>query len=141
MKKNIVVFTCGCYDLFHAGHLKTLEEAKRLGNYLIVGISSDKVIRDSKGPNRPIISQKKRVKIISSIEHVDEIIVGNNNNFVDFIIKRKPDIYLKGGDYNINSINQEERKAVESYGGKIYFTKYIKGSSTTKIVNKIKNKK
>lgn len=134
------IFTCGCYDLFHAGHLKTLEEAKKYADYLIVGISSDKVIRKSKGKSRPIISQSKRVKIISAIGYVDEVIVGNKKDFVDFIKKRKPDIYFKGGDYNINTINQDERKAVESYGGKIMFSKYIKGVSTTKIVKEIKRK-
>jgi len=134
------VFTCGCFDLFHAGHLKTLEEGKKLGDYLIVGISSDNVIRKAKGKGRPIISQDKRVKIISAIGYVDEVIVGNKKDWVEFILKRKPDIYLKGGDYNINTIHQGERKAIEKYGGKICFTKYLKGSSTTKIVKEIKEK-
>jgi len=135
------VFTCGCFDLFHAGHLKTLEEGKLLGDYLIVGISSDKVIRKSKGKGRPIINQEQRIKIISAIGYVDEVIVGNKKDFVGFILKRKPDIYLKGGDYNINTIHQGERKAVESYGGKIYFTDYIKGSSTTRIIEEIKDER
>lgn len=132
------VFTCGCYDLFHAGHLETLLYAKEIGDYLIVGISSDKVIKKSKGKGRPIIKQDLRVKIISAFNFVDEVVIGRKKNFVDFILERKPDIYLKGGDYNLETIDQDERKAVESYGGKIVFAPYIDGISTTKIIEDIK---
>lgn len=133
-----VVFTCGCYDLFHVGHLQTLVEAKKYGDYIIVGISSDVVIKKNKGKGRPIINQEQRAKIISKIAGVDEVVIENKKDFVDFILKRKPDIYLKGGDYNIETIHQGERKAVESYGGKIKFTKLIKDTSTTKIIRNIK---
>lgn len=138
MKKKVIVFTCGCYDLFHVGHLQTIVEAKKLGNYVIVGISSDSVIKKAKGYGRPIIPQKQRVKIISEIGAVDEVIIGKNKDFVDFILDRKPDIYLKGGDYNINKINQDERKAIESYDGKIMFTKHIRKTSTTNIIEEVR---
>ena len=87
MKKKIVVFTCGCFDLFHAGHLKVLEESKKFGDYLIVGISSDNVIRKAKGKGRPIIPQDKRVKIVSALGFVDEVVIGTKKTFVDLILK------------------------------------------------------
>ena len=132
------VFTCGCYDLFHVGHLQTIVEAKKLGDYVIVGISSDRIVKKTKGKGRPIIPQKQRVRIIAAIAGVNEVVVGRRKDFVDFILKRKPDIYVKGGDYNINTIHQGERKAVESYGGKIMFTKFIKKLSTTKIIEDVR---
>ena len=138
--KKVIVFTCGCYDLFHIGHLETLKEARKFGDYIIVGISSDEVIKKAKGEGRPIMGQEERAKIIAEITGVDEVIVGKNKDFVDFILNKKPDVYLKGGDYNINTINQDERKAVESYGGKIMFSKFIKRRSTTKIIDEIKYK-
>lgn len=110
-----------------------------MGDHVIVGISTDEVIRKAKGEGRPIIPQDKRVQIISAISGVDEVVVGGKINFVDFILRRKPDIYLKGGDYTLETINQNERRAVESYGGKIMFTDYIKDASTTRIVKEIKD--
>ena len=133
-----VVFTCGCYDLFHEGHLETLKEAKKLGDYLIVGISPDYIVRKAKGVQRPIINQEARVKIISAIKEVDEVVLGTEDDFVNFIYERKPDIYLKGGDYNINTINADERFAMGTYGGEIAFSKLVEGANTTKIIKGIK---
>lgn len=132
------IFTCGCFDLFHVGHLLTLVEAQKKGNYVTVGISSDEVIRKSKGEGRPIIPQNKRALIISAITGVDEVVIGHKENFVDWILKNKPDVYIKGGDYNIDTICQKERKAIESYGGEIVFTELMKDVSTTKIVEEIR---
>ena len=131
------VFACGCYDLFHVGHLETLNYAASFGD-LTVGLSSDEVIKKAKGSDRPIIIQEDRLKIIASYNFVKKIIIGTKKNFVDFIMQEKPDIYVKGGDYNLDTIDQDERRAVESYGGEIKFAKFIEGKSTTKIKDKIK---
>jgi rfaE bifunctional protein nucleotidyltransferase chain/domain len=143
MKKKIVVFTAGCFDLFHPGHLYTLLEASKMGDKLIVGISDDKIVRDSKGPRRPIYKQKDRAFIIGCYDFVDKVIVGHKKTFIDVINKIKPDIYVKGGDYNstdkCNSNLQKEIDAVRKHGGEIKFTKYIKEYSTTKILKKIIN--
>ncbi len=134
------VFTCGCYDLFHEGHLETLKEAKKLGDYLIVGISPDNVIKKTKGDDRPIMSLEARIKILSSMKEVDEVVVGTEDDFVNFIYERQPDVYLKGGDYDINTINQDERFAMGTYGGEIAFARLIEDTNTTKIIEGIRKK-
>jgi len=109
------VFTCGCFDIIHPGHIQYLKEAKKLG-YLIVSITSDKqFIREKK--RKPVFTQQQRKEIIESISYVDKVIISENH--LKKIIELKPDIYVKGGDYNMNTINQQEKKYVESYGGKI----------------------
>lgn len=140
MKKK-VVFTAGCFDLFHPGHLSTLLAARKMGDVLIVGISDDKIVRNSKGSRRPIFKQKDRAFIIGCYDFVDKVIIGHKRTFVNIIKKLKPNIYVKGGDYNLTDrctpSLREEFDAVESYGGEVRFTKYINGYSTTKILKKI----
>lgn len=132
-----IVFTCGCFDIIHAGHIKYLKEAGKLG-YLVVGITNDENVRKLKGENRPIIDENQRLELIRALSFVKQAFIGTDIDFSEYILKTKPDYYVKGGDYNINTINQKERRAVESYGGKIRFLSFIKGLSTTRIIQKIK---
>ncbi|MBD3384838.1 adenylyltransferase/cytidyltransferase family protein [candidate division KSB1 bacterium] len=132
-----VVWTNGCYDLVHAGHILYLEKAKSLGDILIVGLNSDRSVRLSKGPNRPIVPESQRAKLMSALSFVDYVIVFDDQSPLNIIDKIKPHIYAKGGDYDINSINQEERTLVEGYGGKIVLLPGVRGMSTTNLIEKI----
>lgn len=136
IKRKKTIWTDGCFDIIHAGHVDYLQKAGRLG-FMIVGITSDKSVRKEKG--KLIIPQNERAKIIQSIEGVDEVIIVDNTAKVLKTVK--PDIYVKGGDYNINTINQEERKIVESYGGEIMIIPLVEKTSSTKIISKIKENK
>jgi D-beta-D-heptose 7-phosphate kinase / D-beta-D-heptose 1-phosphate adenosyltransferase len=136
-ENKTLVWTNGCYDLVHAGHILYLEKAKSLGDILIVGLNSDRSVRLSKGPNRPIVPESQRAKLMSALSFVDYVIVFDDQSPLNIIDKIKPHIYAKGGDYDINSINQEERKRVEGYGGKIALLPGVRGMSTTNLIEKI----
>lgn len=132
-----VVWTNGCYDLVHAGHILYLEKAKSLGDVLVVGLNSDRSVRLSKGPNRPIVTESQRAKLMSALSCVDYVIVFDDPSPLKIIEQIKPHVYAKGGDYDINSINQNERKSVEGYGGEIALLPGVKGMSTTNLIEKI----
>ena len=136
-----IVWTNGCFDLFHLGHKYSLERAKEQGDVLIVGLDSDESVKALKGPTRPIYSQTERAELLSSIEFVDFVTIFPVGAVIDYLRKLKPDVYVKSGDYTLDTINQEERKLVESYGGRIFLPKGIQNLSTTRIVEKIRGLK
>jgi len=118
-KGRKIVWTNGCFDIYSRGQKDLLERASREGHVLIVGLDSDESVRALKGPGRPINSEKERAEILSSIEYVDFITIFPPGGAKEYLRVLKPDVYVKGGDYNINTINQEERKIVEEYGGSV----------------------
>ena len=132
-----VVWTNGCYDILHAGHVTYLQKSKQLGDMLIVGLNSDRSIRATKGPLRPIVDEHERAIVISALACVDYVIIFQEDSPLNIIEKLKPDIYAKGGDYTIDTINQEERRLVESYGGEIALIPGVEGNSTTAVINRI----
>ena len=134
-KKPVIVFTNGCFDIIHSGHLDLLKEAKSYGDKLIVGLNSDKSISKLKGPDRPIISQSERKKILSALKFVDEVVIFNEENPLKLIKKLKPNILVKGADYTKEQV--VGGKFVESYGGQIKLVKLTKGKSTSNIIDKI----
>ena len=134
-KKPVIVFTNGCFDIIHSGHLDLLKEAKSYGDKLIVGLNSDKSISKLKGPDRPIISQSERKKILSALKFVDEVVIFNEENPLKLIKKLKPNILVKGADYTKEQVIGG--KFVESYGGQIKLVKLTKGKSTSNIIDKI----
>lgn len=148
LKKNIskirlknpsfkIVATNGCFDVLHYGHVKMLKFAKRKGDYLIVGLNSDKSVKKIKGKNRPINNQRHRKKVLEELRSVDAVFIFNKTTCEDFLKTVKPDVYVKGGDYNINSLNEKEKNALKSCNSKIIFVKFKKGLSSTNILNKI----
>lgn len=139
-KDKSIVWTNGCYDLIHTGHLKSLRHARELGDILVVGITCDESVRMEKGSERPIHSENDRAEILASMGFIDYITVYPHNGAKICIERLKPDFYVKGGDYTLESINQEERAIVESYGGKIVLSEKVQDKSTTRTVNKIKKK-
>ncbi len=134
-KEQVIVFTNGCFDIIHSGHLDLLKEARSYGDKLIVGLNSDKSISKLKGPDRPIIGQSERKKILSALKFVDEVIIFNEENPLKLIKKLKPSILVKGADYTKEQVIGGE--FVESYGGEIKLVKLTKGKSSSKIINKL----
>lgn len=132
---KIVVFTNGCFEILHPGHIEILERAKSLGDVLIVGINSDNSVKEIKGERKLILDEKSRLRIISSLEMVDYVVLFDEKTPENLISELKPDIHVKGGDYNIN--NLPEAKIVQSYGGRIFIFPLVKEFSTTKIIEKI----
>lgn len=129
------VFTNGCFDILHLGHVKYLEEAKSLGDILIVGVNSDESVKILKGKSRPIIPENERAEILSALECVDYVVIFNETNPENLIAQLKPAIHVKGGDYVIDEI--PESKLVESFGGKTVILNEIEGKSTSDIIQKI----
>ena len=134
-KDKKIVFTNGCYDLIHIGHVRCFREGKRLGDILIVALNSDRSARSIKGSPRPIIPQEERAEIVSSLESVDYVTIFDQDDPRDIIASVKPDILVKGGDWNLNTI--VGREIVESYGGKVFALPLVKGVSTTQIIKTI----
>lgn len=136
-KSKKIIFTNGCFDIIHAGHVKYLTEAKKLGGILIVGINSDNSVKKLKGDKRPIISQNDRAYIISNLKPVDYVVLFHEETPFNLIKKIKPDFLVKGSDYNKNNIVGND--IVESSGGKVVLIDYVSGKSTSNLIEKIKN--
>jgi len=136
-KGQTVVWTNGCFDILHAGHVTYLMDAAKQGDVLIVGLNSDASVSAVKGLDRPIVPENERALIISSLECVDHVVVFGDSDTVPLLDTLKPDIYAKGGDYTIETINQDERVLVESYGGSIALILGVDGRSTTNIIQRL----
>ncbi len=130
-----IVFTNGCFDIIHAGHVRYLTEARELGDLLFVGLNSDSSVRRLKGESRPINNEINRAEVLLGLKAVDYVSIFDEDTAEGIISEIKPDIYVKGGDYDLN--NLPEAKIVQSYGGHVEFIKFVEGLSTTNIVQKI----
>ena len=135
-----VVVTNGCFDILHLGHTTYLEAAREQGDLLIVGLNSDASVRGLKGPSRPINLEQDRAGVIASLESVSAVCIFPEVSANSFLALAQPDIYVKGGDYTLETINKEERRTVESHGGKVVFIPMVPGKSTTAVVAKLGNK-
>ena len=132
-----VVWTNGCFDIIHAGHVSYLERAAREGDVLVVGLNSDRSVRAIKGPDRPIVPEAERAVILGAFAAVDYVTVFDDASPLGAIETLRPDVYAKGGDYTVDTINQEERRLVEGYGGRIAIIPGVDGRSTTNIVRRL----
>jgi len=130
-----IVFTNGCFDLLHYGHVKYLEDAREKGDALIVAINSDASIKKIKGKNRPITSQKDRSSIIAALESVDYAVIFNETTPIKVIKALKPDILIKGADWQKNNIVGSA--FILGNKGKVLTVKLVKGRSTTNLIHKI----
>jgi rfaE bifunctional protein nucleotidyltransferase chain/domain len=133
-----VVVTNGCFDLLHAGHVAYLESARSEGDVLLVGLNGDDSVRQLKGPSRPLNPEEDRARVLAALECVGAVVVFPEKRAVRFLSASAPDIYVKGGDYTLETLDQDERRAVESGGGRIVFIPFLQGRSTTGIVAKIR---
>jgi rfaE bifunctional protein nucleotidyltransferase chain/domain len=134
--KRLVV-TNGCFDLLHAGHVTYLEQAQRQGDVLLVGLNSDRSVRQFKGPERPINTEADRATVLAALESVDAVCIFDELSAHAFLKESRPDVYAKGGDYTLETLNQEERRAVESLGSRIVIIPMVPGKSTTALLKKI----
>lgn len=132
-KKKIVTYN-GSFDILHLGHVKSLQEAKKQGDVLIVPLNSDKSIKIYKSSKRPIIPQSQRAQMLAALSCVDYVVIFNETTPIKILDKIKPHIHCNGADYGKNCI---EKDIVEKNGGKIYILKWLPGLSTSKIVQKI----
>ena len=131
-----VVFTNGCFDLLHPGHIRSLETARGLGEVLIVGMNSDESVRRLKGEGRPVIPEQERAEILASLECVDAVVIFDESTPQRVVAALLPDVLVKGGDWPGNQI--VGREEVEAAGGKVVLVEVVPGYSTTEILKKIK---
>ncbi|MBY0384199.1 D-glycero-beta-D-manno-heptose 1-phosphate adenylyltransferase [bacterium] len=134
-----IVFTNGCFDLLHVGHIRYLNEAKKLGDFLIVGVNSDESVKKLKGPSRPIQNQSDRAEILKSLKSVDETVIFSEETPAELIQKIRPDVLVKGGDWSVDQI--VGGSFVQGYGGKVCSLTFVDGKSTSKIIEKANIKK
>jgi len=134
--KKLVV-TNGCFDILHLGHVTYLENARNFGDALLIGINSDEATRQLKGAGRPVNSEIDRAAVLAALESVGGVCIFTDATATKFLAAAQPDIYVKGGDYTLETLNQNERRAVESAGGKIVLVPFVPGKSTTSLLEKI----
>ncbi len=132
-----LVLTNGCFDLLHAGHIYALEQAARYGNVLWVGVNSDISVKRLKGAQRPIYSEKERLYMLNALEFVQGVFVFNGNDLAQEIRAISPDVYVKSGDYTLETLNANERSALEACSTKIIFTPFLHGKSTTQTIKNL----
>lgn len=133
-----IVFTNGCFDLLHPGHLHLLREAKKLGDLLIVAMNSDRSVKKIKGPNRPILPQADRAGLIAALEMVDFVTSFDEPDPYNIVRELRPNVLVKGGDWANDKI--VGREVVEENGGKVAAVPYLKGYSTTQIIERMRKK-
>ena len=126
-----IVFTNGCFDLLHLGHVSLFEKAKSMGDVLIVAINSDKSLAKLKGPKRPLVGEKDRAKLLLALKPVDYVVVFGEQTPYELLKEIKPDILVKGGDYKLSEIVGRE------FVKKVYRFPFVKGRSTTNLINTI----
>jgi rfaE bifunctional protein nucleotidyltransferase chain/domain len=132
-----IVAASGCFDVLHIGHLRYLQHAKRLGSCVVVGVNSDESVRAIKGPARPINSENERAELILAIRVVDYAFVFNEPRATRFLAALRPHVWVKGGDYTLETLDQNERMAVEMNGGRITFSATEPGKSSTSLIDSL----
>ena len=135
-KGKKIVFTNGCFDILHVGHVRYLKEAKALGDILILGLNSDYSVKSLKGSNRPINNESDRAEVLSALKAIDYVVIFDEKTAENIVGEIKPDIYAKGGDYSIDTL--PEAKIVAEHGGKTVLLQLVDGKSSTNIINKCK---
>jgi len=133
-----LVVTNGCFDLLHRGHVTYLEAARAQGDLLLVGLNNDASVRELKGPNRPINPEGDRALVLAALQSVDAVCVFPDRTALRLLELVQPDVYVKGGDYDLNTINQDERRLVEQRGGKVVVLANVPGRSTTALLKKMR---
>ncbi|MEN6371611.1 MAG: D-glycero-beta-D-manno-heptose 1-phosphate adenylyltransferase [Armatimonadota bacterium] len=130
-----VVFTNGCFDILHVGHVRYLEAARSLGDCLVVAVNTDDTVNRLKGDSRPLVPEFERAELIAALECVDYVTLFSEDTPTEVITYLQPDIHVKGGDYAADDLPEAE--AVKAYGGKIVIVPLVEGRSTTNIIAKV----
>ena len=133
-----IVFTNGCFDILHAGHVRYLTAARAEGDVLIVGLNSDASVRRLKGPTRPVNPEADRAEVLGALRAVDAVTIFDEPTAAELIALVKPDVYVKGGDYTLETL--PEAAIVQRYGGRVAFIDLVEGRSTTGIIDRIRER-
>jgi rfaE bifunctional protein nucleotidyltransferase chain/domain len=133
-----VVWTNGCFDLLHVGHVRGLQEARGLGDVLVVGVNSDASVRRLKGPGRPVVPDAERAEVLAALACVDRVLIFAEDTPCAVLARLRPEVHCKGEDYAPPSTRPiPEAEVVRSYGGRIAFLKFTPGASTTELVRRV----
>ena len=131
-----IVFTNGCFDILHVGHVRYLGAARALGDCLVVGLNSDASVRRLKGPERPVNEEADRAEVLDALRAVDYVTIFDEPTAAELIEIIRPDVYVKGGDYTIATL--PEAKIVRGYGGRVEFIDLVPERSTTRVIEKLR---
>ncbi len=134
-KGKRVVFTNGCFDLLHVGHIRYLEKARSLGDVLVVGLNTDRSVQTIKGPNRPIVPEEERAEILSGLWCVDYVTLFDEPTPLELIASLRPDVLVKGGDWSKETV--VGREVVEESGGEVILLPFVEGSSSSNMIETI----
>lgn len=137
-ENKTIVFTNGCFDILHVGHVRYLKESAKFGDVLVIGLNSDSSVKRLKGNSRPINNEVDRAELLSELGFVDYVVIFDENTPQKLLDEIKPNVYTKGADYTLDTL--EEAKTVLKNGGRVEFIKLIEGKSTTNVIKKIENK-
>jgi rfaE bifunctional protein nucleotidyltransferase chain/domain len=135
-----IVFTNGCFDILHVGHVRYLSAAKQLGDILVVGLNGDASVRELKGAGRPLNPQEDRAEVMAALEAVDYVIIFGEKRVDTLLRQVRPQVYAKGGDYTVSSLDPDEVTALREIGAKIEILPLVPGKSTTKLVEAIQRR-
>lgn len=136
-KGAAVVFTNGCFDVLHAGHVRYLTKARAMGDFLVIGLNSDDSVRRLKGNGRPINTEDDRAEVLDALRAVDAVTIFDEPTAEALIAMVRPDVYVKGGDYTLETL--PEAKIVQEYGGRVEFVPLVEGRSTTNVIERIRS--
>ena len=136
-KGAVVVFTNGCFDVLHAGHVRYLTKARAMGDFLVIGLNSDDSVRRLKGNGRPINTEDDRAEVLDALRAVDAVTLFDEPTAEALIAMVRPDVYVKGGDYTLETL--PEAKIVQEYGGRVEFVPLVEGRSTTNVIERIRS--
>ena len=136
-KGKKLVVTNGCFDILHVGHVTYLELARQYGDVLLVGVNSDSSVRQLKGEGRPVNCENDRATVLAALACVDAVCIFNDVRATRLLAMAEPDVWVKGGDYTLQTLDQDERRVVEQVGGKIVILPQVPGKSTTGLLEKI----
>ena len=131
-----LVFTNGCFDLLHAGHVRYLQAARALGGALVVALNGDDSVRALKGPRRPINHERDRAEVLAALSCVDFVTIFQDARISELVARIRPHVYAKGGDYTVETLNPGERAALERAGAEIRILPLVEGKSTTAMIEK-----
>lgn len=133
-----LVMTNGCFDLLHTGHVRYLQQARELGDALLVAVNSDQSVRELKGPERPLNSEQDRSEVLAALRCVDHVSIFEGKRVTEVIRRLRPAIYAKGGDYTLETLDPSERSALLEVGTEIKLLSLVPGKSTTSLLEKAK---
>ncbi|HEY0789981.1 MAG TPA: adenylyltransferase/cytidyltransferase family protein [Chthoniobacterales bacterium] len=134
---RVLVFTNGCFDVLHVGHVRYLQGARRLGDVLVVGLNGDASVRALKGPTRPVNSESVRAEVLAALAAVDHVITFAELRAIPLLREVRPDVYVKGGDYTLDTLDREEVNTLRQLGTRIELLPMVPGFSTTTLLQRM----